>query len=339
MNAQPRVGIFSSSPKSRWRCILMVVVLGVLSAVPSLAQTTDTGEHIYRLGSPSTFQRGCFAPCLCPVMQSGSEEGTFVLTAGGTDGLFNKYVVSEVNWIVALPSGETVRVTGSGSFKVGGEFAVQQQLSLDLKVGNEPVEHFDSGLVAGGGDFPRIDITISIHGQYCYDTVFHMEAAPVPPEEIHPYRLLPDSTFQQGCSGPCACAPGAQRPVRGGFTLVELGNDPLFTRFAVVLVKWLVAPDPTLATSTSTPISGAGSYRVGGEVAVEQQMALDLKVGTLSPAIFDSGLVPGGQNFPRIDIRMTSGAGSCVTMTIDLHAKPARLSTTSAAPTLEDPAF
>jgi len=33
---------------------------------------------------------------------------------------------------------------------VGGEVAVQQQLSLDLTVDREPQTHYDSGLVQGG---------------------------------------------------------------------------------------------------------------------------------------------------------------------------------------------
>jgi hypothetical protein len=52
----------------RWRFIAVGVALGALCSVPSLAQTTDTTSRIYRLAKSSTFQKGCFAPCLCPVM-------------------------------------------------------------------------------------------------------------------------------------------------------------------------------------------------------------------------------------------------------------------------------
>jgi hypothetical protein len=339
MNTHRRVRIVSSPVKALWHFIAMVLVLGSFSGVPLHAQIADTQQRIYRLDSKSTFQKGCFAPCLCPVMFSGSEEGTFVLTAAGSDGLFNKFMVSQVNWTVTLASGETMRVMGSGTYKVGGEFAVQEQLSLDLQVGDDPVQHFDSGLVAGGGEFPRIDITISINGQYCFDTVFHIDAAPVPPDQIHKYRLLPSSTFQRSCGGPCACAPGPELPMRGSFSLVNLGSDPLFRRYSVLLVKWMVAADPNSATAAGLPIIGAGSYRVGGGLAVDQQMTLDLKVGTVLPVVFDSGLVPGGQDFPRIDIRIINGAGSCVTTAINLHAVPAPFATKSSAPALEEPFF
>jgi hypothetical protein len=253
-------------------------------------------------------------------MQTGTEQGTFVLTANGFDGLFDQFVVTEVNWKVTLPDGE-VRVTGSGTYRVGGEFAIQHQLSLDLKVGDDPVQHFDSGLVAGGGDFPRINITISIHGQYCFDTVFSLDAAPIPPNEIQVYRLLPESTFQQGCTGPCACAPGPLRRIRGTFSLVELERDPLFAHYAVAKADWRVDGDNGTGSSGLSVI-GSGLYRVGGEVAIEQQMSLELKVGSQAPASFDSGLIPGGGAFPRIDIPVTSTEGNCVVTTIDLHAAP-----------------
>jgi len=38
---------------------------------------------------------------------------------------------------------------------------------------------FDSGLVSGGGDFPRIDIRISMSGAVCFDTVINIHAAPI----------------------------------------------------------------------------------------------------------------------------------------------------------------
>jgi len=46
----------------------------------------------------------------------------------------------------------------------------------------------------------------------------------------------------------------------------------------VVQVQWLVDPD--------LPITGSGTYRVGGEVATDQQMKLDLKVEMENPALF-----------------------------------------------------
>src|ERR1035441_6694879 len=45
-------------------------------------------------------------------------------------------------------------VTGSGTYKVGGEVAFLQELALDLQLGGAHVEHFDSGLVPEAAPFP-----------------------------------------------------------------------------------------------------------------------------------------------------------------------------------------
>ena len=66
---------------------------------------------------------------------------------------------------------------GFGTYKVGSEFAVQHQLKLLLKVDAEDSTPFDSGLVPGGGNFPCIDIRISINGAVCFDTVINIHAA------------------------------------------------------------------------------------------------------------------------------------------------------------------
>ena len=306
------------------------------ATVPEAAAQADASSTtIYRLEKTSSFQRGCFPPCLCPVMESGSERGTLALTLTGSDGLFDVYRVSEVNWKVSLPSGD-LRVTGSGTYRVGGEFAVQHRLELDLKVGDNPVEHFDSGLVAGGGGFPRLDITISVHGQVCFDTVIHVDASPVPQSQIQLYRVLPESSFQRGCFGMCDC-PVTEQALRGSFYLVPVDQNPLFTEYSVALVNWLVGPLAEDAASSGFPVTGFGSYHVGGEVAVQHQMGLDLQVGTEAPAFFDSGLVSGGSNFPRIDIEITNEANSCVSTVIDLHAKPSKFRPASLSSTTDVP--
>jgi hypothetical protein len=45
-------------------------------------------------------------------------------------------------------------------------------------VGQEPPEHYDSGTIPGGSEFPAIVIEISVHGQYCFDTVMRIHAKP-----------------------------------------------------------------------------------------------------------------------------------------------------------------
>ena len=299
---------------------------------PALAQGAPDASTIYRLNADSSFQQGCFAPCLCPIFLGSDLRGTLVLTSTGSDGLFKTYAVTDVNWTVAYGDREE-RVTGSGTYKVGGESGAQQQLALDLTIGDDPVQHFDSGLVAGGERFPDLRLTISMNGQVCYDTVFFVDASPVPPEQVHPYVLLAEGAFQEGCYPPCRCPLFAPRPLSGTFALVALRQDPLFTEFAAVGVDWLVAGAPD---APETPVRGTGTYRVGGEFAVQQRLRLVARIGDGEPTHFDSGLVAGGGEFPRIDVAASVNGFYCFDRVIDLHAVPAEQTMSAVS---RDPAY
>ncbi|OLC53487.1 MAG: hypothetical protein AUH92_05930 [Acidobacteria bacterium 13_1_40CM_4_69_4] len=303
--------------------LLLAVVIATLVAATGTAgaQTASlTTPAVYRLNKDSTYPQGCFAPCLCPVMTSSGAKGTLILTPAGFDGLFTNYAVTEVNWLISLNGTDTF-VTGSGTYKIGGEVAVQQELSLDLKVGDNAVQHFDSGLVGATTSFPDLDVTISINNQTCFDTVFHVSASPVPPDQIRPYRLVAGSTFQRGCTGACACAVGQKLPLAGTFALVPLASTPPWNEFAVINVRWRALDPSATGLSSSIPVRGAGEYAFGGDFALQQRMNLILKVDKDDPAHFDSGLVPGG-GFPRIDVRISIAGATCFDTIMDIHAEP-----------------
>jgi hypothetical protein len=91
---------------------------------------------------------------------------------------FRDFEVNDVQWSVEL-GGRTVAITGSGHYRLGGEVALTQQLMLDLQVDGGPVEHFDSGVVAGGSGFPLIDVQVSVSGAVCFNTMIHVVAQPL----------------------------------------------------------------------------------------------------------------------------------------------------------------
>ena len=322
-----------ASPVGVAMVLSVALAFSVVAGMPGLgvsaarAEGMSDASTIYRLNLDSNVQQGCFAPCMCPILLGSGVRGTFVLTPTGSDGVFKTWAVSDVNWIAAFGDRE-LRVTGSGTYKIGGEFGMQQQLALDLKIGDDPVEHFDSGLVSGGERFPEISVAISMRGQVCFDTVFFVDVSPVPPDQINPYALVPESTFQQGCFPPCECPLGVPEPISGTFALVDLRRDPLVTEFAVVNIDWLVigAPD-----APGTPVRGVGTYRLGGEVAVQQQLGADLRVGDGDLTHFDSGREAGGGQFPRIDIVISANGRYCFDTVIDLHALPCDRTTASCA--------
>lgn len=154
---------------------VMLFGLAFFWAGEGAAQPDSSDVKQYDLGPTSSFETGCFGPCECPVKLQHLQ-GTFNLQQVSFDPLFTYYKVSNVRW--AVPDATSnLMIFGSGTYRVGGEFAVQQQMSLDLSVGGGAPQRFDSGLVLGGGEFPRIKIDISLHqNQACIDTVMHVDA-------------------------------------------------------------------------------------------------------------------------------------------------------------------
>jgi len=159
-----------------------------LAVLPAHAQVTDLARTPYFLTPKSTFQRGCFDPCACPLEERRPILGIFFLDPAASDPLFTYYDVTGIQWIV-LPPGPPLRITGSGTYRIGGEVAIQHQLELDLQVGGDPIEHFDSGLLGGGGEFPEIHIPISIHGMFCLDIVIQVHARPAIQITVNPASL------------------------------------------------------------------------------------------------------------------------------------------------------
>lgn len=196
-----------TTPSRRMLWLIIVGIVLLVVAQAASGQASVTLPVVYELAPGSTFQRGCYEPCLCPLEEEVSIHGTFRLTRSSADPLFTRYAVTDVHW-TAPDSAQELVITGSGTYRVGGEVAVVHQLELDLSVNGEPVQHFDSGLVPGGAEFPKIDIVISINGMYCYDTVIHVVARPIwgtPPPmprhaqfALHPGKSNVDFTLFAG---------------------------------------------------------------------------------------------------------------------------------------------
>lgn len=298
---------------------VLVLVIAGLWASRGYAQDGGAAT-LYRLEAGSSFTRGCFGPCLCPMFTTEDIRGTYTLAFDHQDPLFTWYRIENVNWVVTV-GGTDRRITGSGSYRVGGEVAVQQQMQLKLQIGDEDSQLFDSGLVTGASSFPDIDITISVNGMVCFDTAIDIRSQPVPASDIIPYKLG-RSTYDEGCFPPCECLL-REWPISGTFHLLPLTNamTPIRREFAVVDVKWMTISPTTVRGRT---FSGHGWYQIV-EVGPtsKNRMVLDLAEangGTMSS--FDSGVVSGGTGFPRIDIRLAVNGFYCFDRVFLLHAKP-----------------
>ncbi len=307
-----------------------VAVAGLLvcpsSAWAQPGLPTDGG--IFRLTAESSYQHGCFPPCLCPLLVQSGVRGVFKVTPVGFDGVVHEFAVEDVNWTVPFENADgtvqPLRVIGSGSYFVGSPdpiTVVQHRMILDLHVGDEPVQHFDSGWVLyDDSSVTHINITVSINDLYCFDTAFVIDAEVVPATEIIPYTLVDGSTFQRGCFDPCDCLLGPDIPMAGTFAFVPLVDEPpAFSEFAVVDVNWHVLAN---SVGDSIPIDGFGVYQLLGDFIAQHRLGLELVVGNEEEVHFDSGIVPGG-GLPHIDIVVTMNNFECFDTVLHVVADPA----------------
>ena len=165
-----------------WVMSMMLATAALASAQLVRAQGTDA--VLYTLGAPpSEFDWGCFAPCMCPIFIRSPLTGAFTLRHVIDDPLFANYDVLDVHWRVEGASGP-VAVTGSGTYRRGGEVAVLEELAHDLSFDGGPPRHFDSGLRAPGAPFPEISTRISLRGEYCLDSLLIFDAKPFDPAAV-----------------------------------------------------------------------------------------------------------------------------------------------------------
>jgi hypothetical protein len=157
--------------------IKMLFVLPIIMGL-ILADGTARADALYTLSPGSTFQEGCVFPCMCPVGLPEVVTGTFLLVPAGSDPLFTNYNLDMISWTVLDSSGGVVhQITGQGFYRLGGEVALTQQLTLDLNVDGGSSQHFDSGLIVGGSDFPSISISVS-RGSSCFNIWVDIKASP-----------------------------------------------------------------------------------------------------------------------------------------------------------------
>lgn len=134
-------------------------------------------DVLYTLATGSTFQEGCVAPCMCPVALSEAMTGTFLLVPAGSDPLFTHYYLNDISWTVLDSDGRIVhRITGQGTYKLGGEVALTHQLVLDINIDGGGIQHFDSGLISGGSEFPSFSILVS-RGTSCFNIWMDIKAS------------------------------------------------------------------------------------------------------------------------------------------------------------------
>ncbi|MEY2411350.1 MAG: hypothetical protein QOF48_4020, partial [Verrucomicrobiota bacterium] len=140
------------------------------------------------------------------------------------------------------------------------------------------------------------------------------------------YTLVEGSSLVDECT---FCGrPTILLPLRGTFELVALPPNPLFARYRLTNINWRAGG----GVSPAYQLTGTGEYRVGGEVAVVQDLTLSLHINELTRNFTNATPLPV-RSFPIITASLVQTQNTpAQTFTIELAAAPFReiwFSTTS----------
>src|SRR5437773_9517885 len=131
-----RPGAFTSS-------LALLALLGLSSAGAARAQVLDPIQ--YQLYPGSRFEYGCGGMCECPIILSGPMKGSFTLYRTSVDPLFTHYALLNIMW--EYPAGDSatarlIKITGKGTYDIGGEVALTQRMTLDVSFDGGPSQFF-----------------------------------------------------------------------------------------------------------------------------------------------------------------------------------------------------
>ncbi|MEA3278351.1 MAG: hypothetical protein U9Q81_24270 [Pseudomonadota bacterium] len=301
---------------------LSTLVVTSLTLAVCAANPQDPGETLFRLDDEAAFQEGCFPPCLCPIQEQQPVAGTFVMGPAIIGDVVDFREVFDVNWKVQTDV-DPIRITGEGFYRVTNfGLPVEHALDLDLSIdGGEP-QYFFSDFVQAAANDGVIDIAVSMNGMYCHDTVIRVSAAPVPVEEVIPYRLGRGSTYQQDCDDPCDCGLESPLPMRGRFGLVPIDVLSREREWAVVSLDFFARTHQP--ADPITTISGHGFYGLARDSAGStQSMQLDLAIGGGELVHFERELADAEPISPHISVVLDAHDHPC-NPRLTIEARPVR---------------
>ena len=141
------------------------------------------------------------------------------------------------------------------------------------------------------------------------------------PHGLWNYILLPGSLWTDDCF--CG-RPTISTPLQGTFQLRWLEQTPLYTRYSVEAISWKASQ----ANGPTYQITGHGTYQIGGEVALSQNMFLELQIQdetTNRPGYFTNSLRSVERAWPILQLHLDQTNGTIAQFfRIDLVAAPIR---------------
>jgi hypothetical protein len=135
------------------------------------AQVNPDISGLWRLDAASSYVRGCFDPCLCPVSFQDDLRGQFGLRLLAVGDVFDFYAVDGM--VLRLPQLGWV-YEGGGQFRFS-QIAAIEIMQVTLSSVADPTQDYTAeGPVPANPD--TMSLTLSHNNMVCFDTVFHLVA-------------------------------------------------------------------------------------------------------------------------------------------------------------------
>ncbi|MFT3686175.1 MAG: GC-type dockerin domain-anchored protein [Phycisphaerales bacterium] len=175
------------------RHTLIAATASVITALPVLAQVAGPhANYLQTLTDTSVYMReDCLGPCACVLPPaSGPLTGTFTIVYDHADEWTVYYNVVDVDFHSATSREPVVHFTGTGTYEIGGDFALTQRLMLDLHpVSDTGLPHyvFDSGTqIVHDYTFPAINLVAPTGVVSCTrrTLTIHTTATPLCPADV-----------------------------------------------------------------------------------------------------------------------------------------------------------
>jgi len=191
--------------------------------------------------------------------------GSFSMTHQVSPLDWENYRISDLRLEVLMDAGPPAVLRGSGTFGRSGRFN-RMRMDLDVQFG-ETTLHLASGELPAEPWTPDIDMVLkgktadgAMPGTYVLRLAAVRELA------RWRYRLIDGSSWTDDCE---MCGrPTIRWPLHGGFDLVLVEEHPLFNRYHLFDIRFF--------SGTDYELEGEGDYQVGGEVALRQELRLDV---------------------------------------------------------------
>jgi hypothetical protein len=263
-------------------------LLAGLAFAPGIA-----AQEIYEIREGSTIADECLFCDRAPIVRAIT--GSFLLAALPSPTPFPSYAISELAFQDA--AGEYVG-TGTGTYSLDldgpdGTQAMTLEVEVNgvggIKLASEP------GKVTA--PWPLIDVTVPEPEPHDEFQVYRLRIVAAPRVAMTLYRLEKESYLIDDCT---VCGrPTILVPIEGTFLLGEVDGPPNPTstyRIDGIDFK-------STGKGPAYTVSGAGAYRQGGEVALLQEIVLDVQVNDVPGVHMESGPGEVPAALPAIDIQ------------------------------------